>query len=157
MRVQNDLPFQSPARPRPRGLRVMPAPETLIVLAAVIEHDGRFLVTRRLEDTHLSGYWEFPGGKCEPGESHDACLRREILEELGVEAIVGAEIVATEHAYPERTVRLHFRRCEIDGEPRPLLGQEMRWITRAEMRALQFPDADRELIAVLTGSSTARP
>ena len=130
---------------------------TVVVVAAVIERDGRFLVTRRLADTHLSGYWEFPGGKCEAGESHEECLRREILEELGVAAVVAEEIIVTEHAYPERTVRLHFRACGIDGEPQPLLGQQMRWVSREDMRELQFPDADRDLIAVLTGSSSLRP
>jgi ribosomal protein S14 len=56
----------------------------------------------------------------------------------------------TEHAYPEKTVRLHFRRCEIDAEPRALLNQQMRWVSRDEMRALAFPEADRALIAMLT-------
>lgn len=100
-------------------------------------------------DRHLPGYWEFPGGKCEPDETHEACLKRELLEELGVDAVIGEEIVVTEHAYPDRTVRLHFRRCEISGEPRPLLVQEMRWVSRQEMRLLQFPEADRALIQVL--------
>lgn len=122
----------------------------IVVLAAVIERNGNFLVTRRLKDTHLSGYWEFPGGKCEPGESHEACLARELEEELGVSSDVGGELLVTEHAYPSRSVRLHFRRCAIDGDPRPLLGQEMRWITREEMRSLEFPEADRDLIDLLT-------
>jgi mutator protein MutT len=125
-------------------------PATIVVIAAVIERDGRFFVTRRLEGTHLSGCWEFPGGKCEPGESHEACLRREVAEELGVDAQVGGEIVVTEHAYPERTVRLHFRRCRLSGEPRPLLGQETRWVTQSEMKDLPFPEADRTLIEILT-------
>jgi mutator protein MutT len=123
----------------------------LVVLAAVIERDGRFLVTRRLKNTHLSGYWEFPGGKCEPDETHDACLARELLEELNVSAAIGEEILTTEHAYPERTVRLHFRWARLQGEPQPMLGQEMRWITREEMRAMAFPEADRELIERIAG------
>jgi mutator protein MutT len=123
--------------------------EAIPVLAAVIEREGRFLVTRRLEGSHLSGYWEFPGGKCDPGETHEACLARELREELGVEARIGDELVLTEHTYPDRTVRLHFRRCEILGDPKPLLNQEMRWVSREEMRRLPFPDADRELIAHL--------
>lgn len=122
----------------------------IVVLAAVIERDGRFLVTRRPANTHLAGYWEFPGGKCEPGEAHDACLDRELREELGVGARVGREMLTTEHAYPERTVRLHFRQCEIDGDPRPLVGQEMRWVSRDELQSLQFPEADVELIELLT-------
>jgi mutator protein MutT len=126
-------------------------PAIVVVLAAVIERDGRFLVTRRPANTHLAGYWEFPGGKCEPGEAHDACLDRELREELGVAARVGREILTTEHTYLERTVRLHFHQCEIDGEPRPLVGQDMRWVTRDELRLLQFPEADVQLIALLTG------
>ena len=125
-------------------------PNVIVVLAAVIERDGRFLVTRRPANTHLAGYWEFPGGKCELGEAHDVCLDRELREELGVGARVGREILTTEHTYPERTVRLHFRLCEIDGDPRPLVGQEMRWVSSGELRSLQFPEADVELIALLT-------
>jgi mutator protein MutT len=123
--------------------------QPVVVIAAVIERDGRLLVTRRLEGTHLSGYWEFPGGKCEPGESHESCLQRELVEELDITAHVGTEILVTEHSYPARTVRLHFRECRIDGEPKAMLGQEMRWITRQEIGGLAFPDADRELIELL--------
>lgn len=133
-------------------------PNPIVVLAGVIERDGRFLVTRRLKGTHLSGCWEFPGGKCEVSEPHEACLARELLEELNVRAEVGDEIIATEHAYPGRTVRLHFRWCRIQGDPKPVLGQEMRWVTRAEMRTLEFPAADRALIDVLAGpAGSTRP
>ena len=118
----------------------------IVVLAAVIERDGNFLLARRLKGTHLADLWEFPGGKCEPGESHDACLARELLEELGVQSIIGPEIIVIEHAYPDRTVRLHFRRCEIAGEPKPLLGQELRWTRRDELREMDLPEADRELV-----------
>jgi mutator protein MutT len=127
------------------------ARDPIVVVAAVIERDGRFLVTRRLEGTHLSGLWEFPGGKCEPGETLEACLQREILEELGVTAAVREEVVTTEHDYPERTVRLHFLQCDLDGDPRAVLGQEMRWVTRTELRALPLPEADRALVEALTG------
>jgi len=132
---------------------VSAAREPIVVVAAVIERDGRFLVTRRLKGTHLPGYWEFPGGKCEPGESHEDCLRRELDEELGVTADVLDEVVTTEHAYPDRTVRLHFRRCNLRGTPEPRLGQEMRWVTREDLRALELPEADRALVMALTGTS----
>ena len=121
----------------------------LVVVAAVIERDGRFLLAAASTGTHLAGLWEFPGGKCDPGETHEACLRRELREELGVESDVGAEIVVTEHAYPERTVRLHFRRCRIEGDPRHLLGQELRWVTREELTTIELPEADRALVEVL--------
>jgi mutator protein MutT len=124
--------------------------DPMVVVAAVIEQDGRFLLTRRLEGTHLSGLWEFPGGKCEPGESLEECLRREIQEELGVTADVHEEIVTTEHEYPERTVRLHFLRCHLAGPPQAVLGQEMLWVTRSELRSLPLPEADRALVEALT-------
>ena len=121
----------------------------LVVTAAVIERHGAFLVTRRLEGAHLEGRWEFPGGKCEPGESHTACVKREILEELGTGVRVGPEIFFVEHAYPERIVELHFFACELTADPTPLLGQEMRWVPRADLATLEFPPADAEFIELL--------
>jgi mutator protein MutT len=122
----------------------------LIVIAAVIERDGRFLLTRRLEGTHLAGTWEFPGGKCDPDESHAACLTRELWEELAVRAVIGDEIFTVDHAYPERTVRLHFRRATLLGEPSPQLGQQMQWVARSELLSLELPEADRGLVTLLT-------
>ena len=121
----------------------------IVVLAAVVEEDGAFLLTRRLEGTHLAGTWEFPGGKCEPDETHAACLRRELMEELGVDADVGDEIFTITHAYPERTVELHFRQCTLKGAPVPQIGQQMQWVRREDLGALEFPEADRELIEML--------
>jgi 8-oxo-dGTP diphosphatase len=123
--------------------------DPIVVVAAVIERDGKVLVGRRLKGTHLAGLWEFPGGKCDPGETHEACLVREIAEELGVAAHVGAEILSVEHAYPEKRVRLHFRACAIDGEPRSMIGQEFQWIERTSLGSLEFPEADRKLIEIL--------
>jgi 8-oxo-dGTP diphosphatase len=122
---------------------------TIIVAAAVIESSGMFLVTRRPRGVHLEGLWEFPGGKCEPGEALSACLKREILEELDAIISVGHELLTISHQYPDRTVELHFFRCELGREPRPLLGQEMQWVRREELTGLEFPPADRELIARL--------
>jgi mutator protein MutT len=122
----------------------------LVVTAAVIEDGDRFLLTRRLRGTHLEGHWEFPGGKCDPGESLSACLVREIDEELGCGVTVGREIYTITHAYPERTVELHFFACTLGGGPRPMLGQEMRWVERRLLGSLSFPEADRELIALLS-------
>jgi mutator protein MutT len=125
------------------------SPTPIVVLAAIIEEDGRFLLSRRMKGTHLEYLWEFPGGKCEPGEAHEACLARELLEELGVTATVGEEIYTTEHTYPERTVELHFRRCTIDHPPQPVMGQEIRWVDRSELETLEFPAADLELVRML--------
>ena len=121
----------------------------IIVTAAVVERDGTFLVTRRREGTHLEGYWEFPGGKCEPGETLVASLARELDEELAVSARIGDEVFTTTHVYPERRVELHFFRCDLLGEPRPQIGQDMRWVSRADLATLAFPPADAELIDML--------
>lgn len=125
------------------------APRVVVVLAAIIERGDVMLVTRRLAGTHLEGLWEFPGGKCEPGETHDACLRRELEEELGVDAEVGEEVFTTEHAYADRIVRLHFRRAFVTSEPVARLGQELRWMKREELEPADFPPADAELIEKL--------
>jgi mutator protein MutT len=119
------------------------------VTAAVIERDGKFLVTRRLRGTHLEGSWEFPGGKCDSGETYVACLEREILEELDTRVRVGREVFSTTHAYPERAVELHFFDCQLLGEPRAALGQEMRWVGPNDLDVLEFPPADAELIRML--------
>jgi len=126
--------------------------KTIVVSAAVVERDGAFLVTRRLEGTHLAGAWEFPGGKCEVGEPLEACLWREIREELGVRCSVGPEIFSIAHDYPERRVELHFFSCTLLDDPTPLLGQEMRWVPRAQLTELQFPPADDELIRRLASA-----
>ena len=123
---------------------------TIVVTAAVVERGGLILVTRRQRGVHLEGLWEFPGGKQEDGESLAACLARELREELDVAARVGDEIYATTHEYPERRVELHFLTCQLDGEPRPLLGQEIRWVPRADLASLEFPPADAGLIRMLT-------
>ena len=122
---------------------------TITVAAAIIERDGRLLVTRRLQGTHLEGYWEFPGGKCEPGESLDACLSRELREELAVDVVVGHEVLRTSHQYPERRVELHFFECELRGEPVPQMNQEMQWLRREDLPSLKLPPADDELVAML--------
>ena len=122
----------------------------IVVAAAVIERAGRFLVTRRPRGVHLEGLWEFPGGKCDEEESLADCLRRELIEELGADAIVGDEIFAVTHDYPERTIALHFFACSLSGEPQPLIGQQMQWVAREDLRSLEFPPADAQLIDLLS-------
>jgi mutator protein MutT len=124
---------------------------TIVVTAAIVERDGAFLITRRLQGTHLAGTWEFPGGKCEPGEPLGACLAREIHEELGASCTFGEEIFTVAHDYGDRQIELHFFRCELLSDPRPLLGQEMQWAPRERLRDLAFPPADEALIDMLAG------
>ena len=127
----------------------------ITVVAAVIERDGHFLLTRRLQGVHLAGLWEFPGGKVDRAESHEHALSREIVEELGVQISVGELILITTHAYPDVEVTLYFYACDLRGTPTPLLGQEMRWVARHELRQLGFPEADAELIKRLTTSAVS--
>jgi mutator protein MutT len=123
----------------------------LNVVAAVIADGDRFLLTRRQQGVHLEGMWEFPGGKIDPGESHADALRREIREELDADVALDALLLETSHTYPDRTVTLFFYRCHLIGIPRPMLGQEMRWVMREELPSLGFPPADDELIKLLCG------
>jgi 8-oxo-dGTP diphosphatase len=140
------------ARRTARGMSetLTPDPQTIVVVAAVIERDDTFLVTLRPAGSHLAGHWEFPGGKCLPTETHQEALRRELYEELDIVGDVGALIHSVAHAYPERTVELHFYRCAYDGVAKPMMGQQMDWVPRARLRELPFPEADAELIAMLT-------
>ena len=112
-----------PVRPAPRRSRThMTERARIVVTAAVIERDGAFLLTRRLDGTHLAGHWEFPGGKRHAGETLEECLAREIREELDADIEVGPEILATVHDYPERSIELRFFRCVLKSDPKPDAG-----------------------------------
>jgi 8-oxo-dGTP diphosphatase len=122
----------------------------IVVVAAVIERDGHFLLTLRPAGTHLEGHWEFPGGKVLPHETHAEALRRELFEELDIVADVGPLVFNISHAYPDVSVDLYFYRCGFAGEAKPMVGQEMQWIARGQLSGLPFPDADAELIRRLS-------
>ncbi len=124
---------------------------SVVVVAAVIEQENAFLLTLRPDGTHLAGHWEFPGGKVHSRETHEEALRRELFEELDIVGHVGTLVHTVTHAYPEKTVELFFYRCDFQGEPKPMMGQGMRWVPRAELQTLPFPEADRDLIALLCG------
>ena len=125
------------------------------VVAAVIERDHAFLVTLRPAGTHLAGCWEFPGGKRHPSETHIEALRRELYEELDIVVDVGELLHSITHTYPEKTVVLYFYRCDFAGEPKPMLGQEIRWVPRAQLTTLPFPEADADLIRTLTNQEVS--
>lgn len=98
------------------------------VAAAVIERGGEFLLAQRPEGKPYSGYWEFPGGKIEPGEEPRAALVRELREELGIVVREATPWITRVYAYTHATVRLHFFRVVAwDGEPQPLEDQAIRW------------------------------
>ena len=117
------------------------------VAAALVFRDGKLLITQRHADAHLGGLWEFPGGKREPNETFEACLTRELREELGIEVAVGELVESLTHAYPEKTVHLKFYRCRLEKhEPQTLGCSAFKWVTAAELKDYAFPAADSRLL-----------
>jgi mutator protein MutT len=120
------------------------------VAAGLIVQDGRYLISRRKAAAHLGGLWEFPGGKVEPDELLENCLRRELREELGIEIADPVRFQVIRHDYPDKSVELHFFFCSIkSGQAQALACDEIRWVTPEEMTDLAFPAADRSLIEAL--------
>ena len=120
------------------------------VSAGLVFHDGRLLLAQRRPDSHLGGLWEFPGGKREPGETFEACLVRELREELAIETEVGELIEEVSHDYPDKQVLLRFFRCRlVAGEPQPIGCHAIAWVTRETLSDYSFPAADAQLLARL--------
>ncbi|MGD9764941.1 MAG: (deoxy)nucleoside triphosphate pyrophosphohydrolase [Candidatus Binatia bacterium] len=125
--------------------------EPIDVSAGIIVRDGRVLACQRRPEEAHGGRWEFPGGKRENGESPADCLRRELMEELGIEAEIGPEIWRAEHSYPGRApVALVFFRVDLfAGEPQNFAFATLRWLPPADLGSLDFLEADRDLVARL--------
>ena len=119
------------------------------VVAALAVRDGKLLIARRPEDRHMGGRWEFPGGKLERGELPEQALRRELREELGVDAEVGRILAAIPYSYPEKDVLLLFYAVRMMGEPRPIDEAELRWIDFAALTDYDFAPVDRLMTARL--------
>lgn len=118
------------------------------VTCGLIERDGRVLVAQRPPGKALAGKWEFPGGKVEPGEAADACLARELREELGVDVRVGEALPPTLHRYAAGAIRLLPFRCAlVAGEPHPHEHSALRWCTPEEIAALDLAAADLPVLA----------
>jgi len=123
------------------------------VVAAIIQKDGKFLITKRLERSHLGHCWEFPGGKLHPGESLEECAIRECREEIDVEIKPLRKIREVWHNYPEKSVHLHFFICDlVSGSPRSVECADFRWALPEELSRFEFPEADREIVEELTSS-----
>ena len=112
------------------------------VVAAVIEANGRYLITQRRPTAVLPNLWEFPGGRVEEGEADASALRREIRERLDADVEVGDLMSYVRHPYERYTVDLHLYRCSLRTEPRPAAVQDLRWIRSDEFDDFEFTPAD---------------
>jgi 8-oxo-dGTP diphosphatase len=127
-------------------------PTTIRVVAAVIEHEGRYLITQRRPNAVLPLLWEFPGGKVEEGETDAAALLREVRHRLGVEITVGQLISFVSHPYEKYTVDLYLYECSIEsGEPVPKAVHAYKWVTSAEFDQHPFTPADEASMNKLLG------
>ncbi len=119
------------------------------VTAGIIRDGDRVLIAQRPLEGMLGGLWEFPGGKVEPGESLEECLKRELREELGIEVEVeGPEPFLTiPHTYTHMRITLHVFRCRwVGGTPRPIGCADVRWVPIAELDRYPFPNTDRKIV-----------
>lgn len=122
--------------------------------AGVIRRGDYVLIARRFDHAHLGGFWEFPGGTREVGESLEECLVREIQEELGLTVRVGRHALTVRQDYPDRTLDLHFYLCTpVAGTPEARGCAEFRWVTVPQLADFEFPPADRPLIEQLQAVS----
>lgn len=120
------------------------------VVAALISADGRFLICRRPLDKARGGYWEFPGGKLEAGETPQQALARECREELGADVVVGDRVTSVTHTYPDMTVQIDLYEASVAGRaPRMLEHIDMRWVTIPEMSSFEFCPADVDILDTL--------
>lgn len=131
-----------------------PGKAVIEVASAIIQRDGRYLVSQRPEGSHLGPCWEFPGGKRLATETIEECARRKVREELGIEINVDKLWRVIERSYPERIVKLHFFLCTLEsGTPRAIGCQHFRWIQPSEFGNYEFPPADLDIVHELARKS----
>lgn len=122
------------------------------VVAAMIELEGRYLITQRRTSAVLASLWEFPGGRVEEGENDSQALIREVRHRLGVGVDVGKLVSFVRHPYQNYTVDLHLYDCRLDsGQPESLNVQEYAWATSEEFENYAFTPADETSMAQLLG------
>ncbi|MCB9646077.1 MAG: (deoxy)nucleoside triphosphate pyrophosphohydrolase [Deltaproteobacteria bacterium] len=130
-------------------------PFTLHVVAALIQEGHRVLLDRRHQGS-LAGHWEFPGGKVEPGETGRQALRRELWEELGVEASVGDEVARSTDVSRDVEITLVLYEASLHGQPQAVDVEVIRWFHLDELDELPMPPADRPLVEVIRRRHAAR-
>ena len=139
--IQSQLPMRETASP---------LPHKTIGVAVIWDEQRRILIDRRRPEGLLGGLWEFPGGKIEPGETIEECIKREIQEELAIDIEVGDRLITIDHAYSHFRVTLTVHHCRhLSGVPQPLECDEIRWVTLQEIDQFPFPKANTQIIAAL--------
>jgi A/G-specific adenine glycosylase len=136
------------ARPVRRPRR--PLPHFDVTCGVIWDDRGQLLITQRHAGGMLGGLWEFPGGKQEPGETLEACLVREIEEELGIQIAVGAKLVAVPHTYTHLKITLHAYECRwVSGTPQTLDVAAWAWVQTADLLQYAFPVTDQKVLRAL--------
>ena len=115
---------------------------------------GQILIDRRRSTGEMGGLWEFPGGKIEPGETIQDCIKREIKEEIGIEVLVKNCLTVIEHQYSQFQVTLFVHDCQyIKGTPQTIECDEIRWVNLSELDRYTFPEANYEIINLLKSAA----
>lgn len=122
--------------------------KTVNVVAGAIVSAGRLFATQRGYGD-WAGWWEFPGGKIEPGEAPEEALRRELREELALEVRVGKEVARVEYDYPKFHLSMRLFLCIPEGEPTLREHSAARWLSKDELEAVRWLPADIEAVDTL--------
>ncbi|MGL5793593.1 MAG: 8-oxo-dGTP diphosphatase MutT [Waterburya sp.] len=121
-----------------------------IGVAVISNQQQKILIDRRKATGEMGGLWEFPGGKIEAGETIEACIKREVKEELGIDILVGDRLTTITHNYQTFKVTLYVHDCQyLKGVPRPIECEELQWVTPAELNQYQFPLANAQIVNLL--------
>ena len=139
----------------------MPAEQALKLVnvgLGIVVSQGRILICQRRSNDSFGGYWEFPGGKIEPGETPAECVRRELREELDIEVTPVQALEVIEHEYPKARVRLHPFLCRHDsGEPMAISAAEFLWVSPPALYEYRFPEGNRALMNSLAEGLLRHP
>jgi len=143
---QQRLPRKAPRKPTPH----------YDVAAGIVWRRGRVLIDRRKPTGLLGGLWEFPGGKCRPGESLEETVVREVREEVGIEVRPMSLLTVVRHAYSHFRITLHAFQCRcLAGRARPIECDAVKWVAPADLDAYAFPKANLKVIAALRAADAA--